>query len=393
MSALFEPFKLKDVSLRNRIAIPPMCQYTAVDGLINDWHRVHLAGLARGGAGLLIVEATAVSPEGRITPGCAGLWNDAQAQAFAPVVASIKAAGAVPGIQIGHAGRKASANVPWEGDDHIGADDSRGWSTIAPSAIAFGAHLPKVPKAMTLEDIARVREDFVAAAKRARDAGFEWLELHFAHGYLGQSFFSTHSNQRDDAYGGSLDNRSRFLLETLAAVRKVWPEHLPLTARFGVIEYDGRDEETLAELQARRARYAERQRRVLDADCKYPMGTCVPCADRRACEEGSGFAGVVGLGHRYAGTREPIRRQRSARSGDGRPRTPRRPALAVPCRTQARHRTPFVDAAGAVCALARALRGELNLRVGAAHASRAAQALIQASPTPTPDSFAARRSP
>jgi len=229
MSALFEPFKLKDVSLRNRIAIPPMCQYTAVDGLINDWHRVHLAGLARGGAGLLIVEATAVSPEGRITPGCAGLWNDEQAQAFAPVVASIKAAGAVPGIQIGHAGRKASANVPWEGDDHI------------------GAHLPRVPKAMTLEDIARVREDFVAAAKRARDAGFEWLELHFAHGYLGQSFFSTHSNQRNDAYGGSLDNRSRFLLETLAAVRKVWPEHLPLTARFGVIEYDGRDEETLAE--------------------------------------------------------------------------------------------------------------------------------------------------
>ncbi|NKJ49195.1 NADH:flavin oxidoreductase [Burkholderia sp. SG-MS1] len=247
MSALFQPYKLKDVSLRNRIAIPPMCQYTAEDGLINDWHRVHLAGLARGGAGLVIVEATAVSPEGRITPGCAGIWNDEQAQAFAPVVASIKAAGSVPGIQIGHAGRKASANRPWEGDDHIAAADSRGWQTIAPSAIAFGAHLPKVPQAMTLDDIARVREDFVAAAKRARDADFEWLELHFAHGYLGQSFFSTHSNQRDDAYGGSLENRSRFLLETLAAVRKVWPEHLPLTARFGVIEYDGRDEETLAE--------------------------------------------------------------------------------------------------------------------------------------------------
>jgi 2,4-dienoyl-CoA reductase-like NADH-dependent reductase (Old Yellow Enzyme family) len=156
MSALFEPYKLKDVSLRNRIAIPPMCQYTAVDGLINDWHRVHLAGLARGGAGLVIVEATAVSPEGRITPGCAGIWNDEQAQAFAPVVASIKAAGAVPGIQIGHAGRKASANRPWEGDDHIGEDDTRGWQTIAPSAIAFGTHLPKVPKAMTLDDIARV---------------------------------------------------------------------------------------------------------------------------------------------------------------------------------------------------------------------------------------------
>ncbi len=247
MPSLFEPFKLKDVTLRNRIAVPPMCQYSAEDGLINDWHHVHLAGLARGGAGLLIVEATAVSPEGRITPGCTGIWNDAQAQAFVPVVQAIKAAGAVPGIQIAHAGRKASANRPWEGDDHIAADDARGWDTIAPSAIAFGANLPKVPKAMTLDDIARVRADFVAAAKRARDAGFEWLELHFAHGYLGQSFFSTHSNQREDIYGGSLENRSRFLLETLAAVREVWPEHLPLTARFGVIEYDGRDEETLAE--------------------------------------------------------------------------------------------------------------------------------------------------
>lgn len=247
MSALFQPFKLKSVVLRNRIAVPPMCQYSAIDGVINDWHRVHLAGLARGGAGLAIVEATAVSPEGRITPGCAGLWNDTQAEALVPVAAEIKAAGAVPGIQIGHAGRKASANRPWEGDDHILDGDPRGWETIAPSAVAFGAQLPKVPRAMTLGDIARVRGDFVSAAIRARDAGFEWLELHFAHGYLGQSFFSVHSNRRDDRYGGSLENRSRFLLETLAAVRAVWPEHLPLTARFGVIEYDGRDEETLAE--------------------------------------------------------------------------------------------------------------------------------------------------
>ena len=247
MSALFQPFKLKDVSLRNRIAIPPMCQYMAIDGVVNEWHQVHYPALARGGAGLLIVEATAVSPEGRITPGCTGLWNDTQAEALAPIAAAIKAAGAVPGIQLAHAGRKASANRPWEGDDHIAENDARGWATIAPSALAFGANLPQVPKAMTLEDIARVRADFVAAAKRARDAGFEWLELHFAHGYLGQSFFSVHANQRDDAYGGSFDNRSRFLLETLAAVREVWPEHLPLTARFGVIEYDGRDEETLAE--------------------------------------------------------------------------------------------------------------------------------------------------
>jgi 2,4-dienoyl-CoA reductase-like NADH-dependent reductase (Old Yellow Enzyme family) len=247
MSALFSPFQLKNVTLRNRIAVPPMCQYSAVDGVTNDWHQAHYAGIARGGAGLVIVEATAVSPEGRITPGCTGLWNDEQAVGMARIAAQIKAAGAVPGIQIAHAGRKASANRPWEGDDHIPESDARGWQTIAPSAVAFGANLPKVPKAMTLDDIARVKADFVAAARRARDAGFEWLELHFAHGYLAQSFFSVHANQRDDQYGGGYAGRSRFLLETLAAVREVWPENLPLTARFGVIEYDGRDEETLAE--------------------------------------------------------------------------------------------------------------------------------------------------
>ncbi|QJE00321.1 NADH:flavin oxidoreductase/NADH oxidase [Massilia forsythiae] len=247
MAELFTPFTLKDVTLRNRIAVPPMCQYSAVDGLTNDWHEVHYAGIARGGAGLVIVEATAVSPEGRITPGCTGLWNDQQKEGMARIAAAIKKAGAVPGIQIAHAGRKASANRPWEGDDHIPSDQPGGWDTIAPSAIAFGANLPKVPKEMTLDDIARVKADFVAAAVRARDAGFEWLELHFAHGYLGQSFFSKHSNQRTDGYGGDFAGRSRFLLETLEAVREVWPKNLPLTARFGVIEYDGNDQQTLDE--------------------------------------------------------------------------------------------------------------------------------------------------
>ncbi|HEX8406846.1 MAG TPA: NADH:flavin oxidoreductase/NADH oxidase, partial [Duganella sp.] len=242
MSALFQPYTLKDVTLRNRIAVPPMCQYSAVDGVPNDWHLSHYASIARGGAGLVIVEATAVAPEGRITPGCTGLWNDEQTQAFVPIARAIKAAGSVPGIQIAHAGRKASANKPWEGDDHIAEGDARGWQTIAPSAIAFGANLPKTPRAMTLDDIARVRQNFVDTARRALEAGFEWLELHFAHGYLAQSFFSAHSNQRDDIYGGSVENRARFLLETLKAVREVWPEHLPLTVRFGVIEYDGRDE-------------------------------------------------------------------------------------------------------------------------------------------------------
>jgi 2,4-dienoyl-CoA reductase-like NADH-dependent reductase (Old Yellow Enzyme family) len=250
LSALFAPYRLKDVTLRNRIAVPPMCQYSAIDGFTTDWHEAHYAGMARGGAGLVIVEATAVSPQGRITPGCTGLWNDQQAEGLARIAAAIKRAGAVPGIQIGHAGWKASANRPWEGDDHIPNDDPRGWQTLSPSAIPFGGKLDKVPTAMTLEDIARVQADFVAAAKRAREAGFEWLELHFAHGYLAQSFFSVHANKRQDRYGGDIYGRSRFLIETLAAVRQVWPETLPLTARFGVIEFDGRDEETVQEAVA-----------------------------------------------------------------------------------------------------------------------------------------------
>ena len=222
MSALFEPFKLKDVTLRNRIAIPPMCQYMADDGMVNDWHHVHLAGMARGGAGLLVVEATAVAPEGRITPGCAGIWSDAHAQAFVPMVKAIKAAGSVPGIQIAHAGRKASANRPWEGDDHIPASDARSWETIAPSAIAFGANLPNVPRAMTLEDIARVQQDFVDAARRARDAGFDLVELHSAHGYLLHQFLSPSSNHRTDQYGGSVENRARLVLEVVDAASKEW---------------------------------------------------------------------------------------------------------------------------------------------------------------------------
>ena len=305
MSALFQPFKLKDVTLRNRIGVPPMCQYSAVDGRVNDWHHVHLAGLARGGAGLVVVEATAVSPEGRITPGCTGIWNDELGQAFVPIVQAIKAAGAVPGIQIAHAGRKASANRPWEGDDHIPDGDPRGWQTIAPSAIPFGAHLPKVPKAMTLEDIARVRQNFADAARRALAAGFEWLELHFAHGYLAQSFFSVHSNQRTDAYGGSFENRSRFLLETLAAVREVWPERLPLTIRFGVVEFDGRDEETLAESIELTRRFKAGGLDLLSVsgaftslDSKVPWGPAflAPIAGRVRRDAGIPVASAWGLG-------------------------------------------------------------------------------------------------
>jgi 2,4-dienoyl-CoA reductase-like NADH-dependent reductase (Old Yellow Enzyme family) len=247
MSALFQPFNLKSARLRNRIAVAPMCQYVATDGLVNDWHRAHYPAMARGGSGLVIVEASGVSPEGRITPGCLGLWNDRQAELLKPIADSIRAAGAVPGIQLAHAGRKASANLPWEGDDHIADGDPRGWETIAPSAIPFGAHLPKVPREMTTQDIKRVQSDFVASARRARDAGFEWLELHFAHGYLGQSFLSAYSNQRTDSYGGDAVNRARFLVETVTAVREVWPDDLPLSIRLGVVEFDGNEEETISE--------------------------------------------------------------------------------------------------------------------------------------------------
>ncbi len=248
MSKLFTPFKLKDIELRNRIAIPPMCQYSAVDGVPNDWHLAHYTGLARGGAGLLIVEATGVSADGRISPSCLGIWNDIQAAEHAKIAKAIKKAGAVPGIQIAHAGRKASANVPWEGDNHIPATDPRGWETIAPSALAYDTKtLPRVPREMTKADIERVKADFVSAAERALKAGYEWLELHFAHGYLAQSFFSPHTNQRTDEYGGSAENRGRFLRETFQAVRQVWPKNLPLAIRFGVIEFDDRDEETVRE--------------------------------------------------------------------------------------------------------------------------------------------------
>ena len=246
MPALFDPYTLRSITLRNRIVVSPMCNYVAIDGVLTDWHRTHYASLARGGAGLVVVEATAVSPEGRITPGDSGLWNDAQGAVLAGIAASIKTAGAVAGLQLAHAGRKASANRPWEGDDSIADNDPRGWETIAPSAIALGGLLPKVPRAITIEQIKRVQGDYVAAAKRALAAGFEFLQLHFAHGYLAASFLNDHSNQRSDQYGGILENRARFLQETVEAVRAVWPAHLPLSVRLGVIEFDGRDEQTVA---------------------------------------------------------------------------------------------------------------------------------------------------
>ena len=236
MASLFQEFRLKDVVLRNRIAVSPMCQYSSENGFPNDWHLVHLGSRAVGGAGLVMVEATAVSPEGRISPADSGIYLDDHIEPFARIGRFMKHHGALPGIQIAHAGRKGSANKPWAGDNHI-ENGKGGWDILAPSAIPFGGNLLKVPREMSVQDIAQVQENFVAAAKRALAAGFEWLELHFAHGYLAHEFYSPLSNRRTDKYGGSFENRIRFLLETFAAVRKVWPERFPLTARLSVTDW------------------------------------------------------------------------------------------------------------------------------------------------------------
>jgi 2,4-dienoyl-CoA reductase-like NADH-dependent reductase (Old Yellow Enzyme family) len=236
MTKLFEPLQIKDITLRNRIAVSPMCQYSSVDGFPNDWHLVHLGSRAVGGAGLVVMEATAVSADGRISPADSGIYFDEHVEPFAKIARFIKQQGAIAGIQIAHAGRKASTNKPWEGNDHIG-NDQGGWDTIAPSAIAFGGKLDKVPKEMTIDDIRCVQADFVSAAKRVLAAEFECLEIHFAHGYLAHEFYSPLSNKRTDQYGGSFDNRIRFLLETFTAVREVWPARLPLTARLSVTDW------------------------------------------------------------------------------------------------------------------------------------------------------------
>ena len=238
MPRLFSPFRLKDVALRNRIALSPMTQYACgPDGVVTDWHLVHLGARASGGAGLIVMEQLAVAPEGRMTPGCAWLWNDTQAEALGRVTAFIRSQGAVAGVQLGHSGRKGGLLPPWEGYGQMPEDHPLGWESVGPSAIPFGGRMPRPPREMTLDDIRRVQSDYVAAAKRALDAGFEWLEMHYAHGFLAANFLSPMANEREDAYGGSAANRARFLVETFAAVRAVWPERLPLTVRIGAIDF------------------------------------------------------------------------------------------------------------------------------------------------------------
>lgn len=235
-STLFSPFTLRGVSMRNRIGVSPMCQYTAVDGMVNDWHLVHLGARAAGGAGLIIMEATGVVPEGRITPGCTGMWSDAHANAMKPIVNFIESQGAVAGIQIAHAGRKASSDLPWRGGMPLPKDNPQAWQTVAPSAVAFQEGHP-VPQPMTTDDIKRTVDAFVVAARRAKAAGFRFIELHGAHGYLMHEFLSPLSNHRTDEYGGSRENRFRFMLDIAQAVHGEIGNDIILAARLSCSDW------------------------------------------------------------------------------------------------------------------------------------------------------------
>ncbi|MBD2717133.1 NADH:flavin oxidoreductase/NADH oxidase [Microvirga sp. STR05] len=235
MSQLFSPLTLRGITLRNRIAISPMCMYSAQDGFANDWHLVHLGSRAVGGAGLILQEATAVAPEGRITPDDLGIWKPEHVPFLRRITDFIKAQGAVAGIQLAHAGRKASHSSPWKGNQVVPAE-AGGWTTVAPSATPFTPEEP-VPHALSLDEIRQVVADFRAATLRALEAGYEVIELHAAHGYLLHEFFSPLSNHRTDAYGGSFENRIRLLLEVVEATRAVLPAQLPLLVRVSATDW------------------------------------------------------------------------------------------------------------------------------------------------------------
>ncbi|MCA8832488.1 NADH:flavin oxidoreductase/NADH oxidase [Hymenobacter pini] len=235
MTQLFTPLTQRGITLKNRIVISPMCQYSAQDGFSNDWHLVHLGARAVGGAALILLEATAVSPEGRITPDDLGIWQEEHLPGLQRIAGFLKSQGCVPGIQLAHAGRKASHASPWKGGQQLGEAEG-GWLTVAPSALAFTAD-EMAPLALDEAGIQQVVHDFRLAARRAVAVGFEVLELHAAHGYLLHQFLSPLSNQRTDAYGGSFENRVRLLLEVVAAARAEMPDHLPLWVRVSATDW------------------------------------------------------------------------------------------------------------------------------------------------------------
>ncbi len=235
MPLLFEPIQIRGVELKNRITVSPMCEYSSVDGFANDWHLVHLGSRAIGGAGLIFTEAAAVSPEGRITPDDLGIWKDDHINFLERITAFIEQHGAVPGIQLAHAGRKASHASPWKGGKALG-ENQGSWQTVAPSSVAFKEGEP-LPKAMNKEDIQKVKDDFSSATKRAMKAGFKVFEIHAAHGYLINEFLSPLSNYRTDEYGGAFENRIRLLLEIIEVVRKVIDDTSPLFVRISASDW------------------------------------------------------------------------------------------------------------------------------------------------------------
>ncbi|MEV3970595.1 NADH:flavin oxidoreductase/NADH oxidase [Streptomyces sp. NPDC050698] len=240
MTALFEPCTLRELTIPNRVWMSPMCQYSAAPegpqtGVPNDWHFAHYAARATGGTGLIIVEATAVSPQGRISPYDLGIWNDTQVEAFRRITRFLAAQGTIPAIQLAHAGRKASTDRPWTGGAPVGPD-AHGWDAVAPSPLAFDDRHP-TPAELTVDQIKDIVGQFAAAARRALAAGFEVAEIHGAHGYLINEFLSPHSNHRTDTYGGSYENRTRFALEVVDAVREVWPDDKPLFFRVSATEW------------------------------------------------------------------------------------------------------------------------------------------------------------
>ena len=236
MSQLFSALKIRDITLKNRIVVSPMCQYSSIDGFTNDWHFVHLGSRAVGGAGLIFMEATAVSPEGRISPDDLGIWKDEHIEGLKKIASFLEEHGAVPGIQLAHAGRKASHTSPWKGNKSIAPTEENGWQTVAPSAVPYMETDP-IPEELSKAGMKKVIDDFKDATKRSLKAGFKIVEIHAAHGYLFHEFYSPKSNKRTDEYGGTFENRIRFLVETVEAVREVWPEEYPVFVRISATDW------------------------------------------------------------------------------------------------------------------------------------------------------------
>jgi 2,4-dienoyl-CoA reductase-like NADH-dependent reductase (Old Yellow Enzyme family) len=341
MGRLFSPSSLRQLTLANRIVIAPMCQYSAIDGNVADWHLIHLGNLSHSGAGLLIVEATAVAPEGRISDRCPGLWSDGNEAAFARVLQGVRHYSRMPlAIQLAHAGRKASCGAPWSGGKPLPLD-AGGWPTVAPSALPFNDG-DRAPLALDANGLARIREAFAAAAQRADRLGFDAIEIHAAHGYLLHEFLSPLSNRRDDAYGGSLDNRLRFPLEVFNAVRAVWPAHKPLGIRVSASDWvRGRlgprtDDRARPRTQGARLRFhprVERRPVAAAADRHRPRLSGAVCA--RDQDGNRADDGRRRRNHRTQASRaDHCRRQRRLRRAG--PRHPLRPALSMACRRRAR---------------------------------------------------------